>query len=628
MIPGSSRLGTDQADRYGISLVESPLAMDSPKLTLGRDSVFLITGAAGGITSAIIADLAAASGGIFYLMDLVPPPPVDSPEILLYRTDPDGLKQKLIEGAKSRGERPTPAGIDKLLLGIQRQEAALRAIESIQAAGGQANYYTVDLRDPQAVSDVVEVIRREHGRIDALIHAAGVEISRLLPEKDPQQFDLVFDVKAGGFFNLLKAARGLPIGATVVFSSVAGRFGNRGQADYSAANDLLCKITSSMPAWRPETRAIAIDWTAWADIGMATRGSIPKVMQMAGIEMLPPEIGIPTLRRELCYSPGGEVVVAGALGLLTEEWDETGGLDPLKAADRLALQPHHLMVGQVKAARLYSGWEVETVLDPRLQPFLHDHAMDGTPLLPGVMGIEAFAELASLVAPGYQVAALENVAFLRPFKFYQMQPQTLYLEVVCHPQADGQLLAHTILKSRRELPVKNGPVPQELVHFTADVRLSRSALKPPQPEPLPDVCEPVRIGRDELYSIYFHGPAYRVLDEVEVCDRQALGRLAAGLPPDTDPEGAAGLMAPRLVELALQTAGAWEIKNKDRLALPAAIGSVTVYAPTIDSSNGSSKKLAALVQVEQGGESFKAQVVDEDGNVYVQIADYRTVPLS
>ena len=67
----------------------------------------------------------------------------------------------------------------------------------------------------------------------------------------------------------------MPLGATVVFSSVAGRFGNAGQTDYSAANNLLCAMSSALRRARPETRAIAIDWTAWGGIGMATRGSIP-----------------------------------------------------------------------------------------------------------------------------------------------------------------------------------------------------------------------------------------------------------------------------------------------------------------------------------------------------------------
>jgi NAD(P)-dependent dehydrogenase (short-subunit alcohol dehydrogenase family) len=86
-----------------------------------------------------------------------------------------------------------------------------------------------------------------------------LEISRSLADKEPQEFDLVFDVKTEGFFNILHAARDLPIGAIVAFSSVAGRFGNAGQTDYSAANDLLCKLTSHLRRTRPDTRAIAID---------------------------------------------------------------------------------------------------------------------------------------------------------------------------------------------------------------------------------------------------------------------------------------------------------------------------------------------------------------------------------
>ena len=153
--------------------------------------------------------------------------------------------------------------------------------------------------------------------IDLLLHAAGIEVSRALPDKEPREFDLVHGVKADGWFNVMKAAGDLPIGATVVFSSVAGRFGNAGQCDYGAANDLLCKITSSLRRTRPETRALAVDWTAWGGIGMATRGSIPKIMEMAGVEMLPPEAGVAWIRRELTgHGFRGEVVAAGALGRL------------------------------------------------------------------------------------------------------------------------------------------------------------------------------------------------------------------------------------------------------------------------------------------------------------------------
>ncbi|HBL27902.1 MAG TPA: hypothetical protein DD490_13770, partial [Acidobacteria bacterium] len=78
---------------------------------------------------------------------------------------------------------------------------------------------------------------------------------------------LVFDVKADGWFHLLSALGDLPLGAAVVFSSIAGRFGNDGQTDYSAANDLLCKQVSAFRHSRPGTLGIALDWTAWGGIG-------------------------------------------------------------------------------------------------------------------------------------------------------------------------------------------------------------------------------------------------------------------------------------------------------------------------------------------------------------------------
>ncbi len=284
--PGIVEVGYYDEQRCAVTLVEQPAADGQPGLVLNSDTVFVVTGAAGGITSAIVADLAAASQGIFYLLDLTPLPAPDDPLIALFRKDKDALKLQIIEQSRAAGEKLTPVQVDKQLSAIERQDAALRAVESVQEAGGVAYYYSLNLLDEVGVTAVVADIRQRFGRIDVLVHAGGLEISRTLPDKDPAQFDLVFDVKADGFFNLLRAAEGLPLAATIVFSSVAGRFGNSGQTDYSAANDLLCKLTSSFRRTRPQTRGIAIDWTAWGGIGMATRGSIPKIMEMAGIEVL------------------------------------------------------------------------------------------------------------------------------------------------------------------------------------------------------------------------------------------------------------------------------------------------------------------------------------------------------
>ena len=310
--PGCVEVGYLDGQRWTIGLHEEPAADGGAGMQLGADSVFVVTGAAGSIVSAIIADLARHCGGTFHLLDLTPEPDRTDGDIARLADDREGLRRDIFDRLKDSGERATPAVVENELARLERLEAALAAIEAVEDGGGTAHYHSVDLRDPAAVGRVVAEVAETHGRIDVLIHAAGLEISRPIADKEPEEFALVFGVKSEGWVNLMAAAGDLPIGATVVFSSVAGRFGNMGQTDYSAANDLLCKFTSNLRSTRPATRGIALDWTAWADIGMATRGSIPKMMAMAGIDMLPAAAGIATVRRELtdgatrerCSSPG------------------------------------------------------------------------------------------------------------------------------------------------------------------------------------------------------------------------------------------------------------------------------------------------------------------------------------
>jgi hypothetical protein len=532
------------------------------------------------------------------------------------------LKQQLIDEMKVAGDKPTPVKVEKQLFAIERSEAALRAIEAVEAAGGVAFYHSVNLLDGQAVADVIADVRKRYGRIDVLLHAGGVEISHSLADKELREFELVLDVKTEGLFNVLLAAKDLPIGAIVSFSSVAGRFGNAGQVDYSAANDLLCKLTSNLRATRPDTRAIAIDWTAWSGIGMATRGSIPKIMEMAGIDMLPPEAGVPTIRRELTAgSTRGEIVVAGGLGLMLNEFDETGGLDAAKVNRWLARSdPPFGMIGVVKAAKLYGGLEIETTLDPNAQPFLFDHRLEGLPLLPGAMGTEAFAQVASLVAPGYTIAAIEREKFESPFKFYRMQPRTLYLSAVVTPDGDD-LVAHTTLRSITPA-LKSDLLPQEKVHFTAQVRLTPNPIEPRAIEFTPPAAADLAIGSDQIYRLFFHGPAYKVIERARVEGDRAIGLMPADLPPNASPANALSIMSPRLIEACFQTAAVWKIAMLKQMALPSSIDSITTYQQ-MEEAQG---RLYA-VAITKDGETFDAQVVDERGNVYVDVRGYRMVTL-
>ena len=637
--PGIVEVGYHNGLRYTVTLVEKPARDGQPGMVLDKNTVFVVTGAAGGITSAITTDLAVHSGGVFYLLDLVACPPRDDAYIRLFREGRETLKQALIAEAKASGEKVTPKQIDDKMMGIERGEAALRAVESVEAAGGVAHYFSLDLRDGDKVAAVVEDIRARYGKIDVLLHAGGLLIDRTLPNKEPHQFALVFDVKADGFFSLLQAAKGMPIGATVSFSSVAGRFGNNGQSDYSSANDLLCKISSAMRAWRPETRGIAIDWTAWGQIGMASRGSVPAIMAALGIDMLPAEAGVPTIRRELTYGgTRGEIVVAGRLGAWMEERDPTGGADVDKINAALAQrQPRLLMVGEVKAAKLYGGLEVETLLHPSEQPFLFDHAPDaGTPWLPGVMATEALAELATVLtglgqetgpSKGWRVAAVENEQMMGAFKFFRMEPRSLYLSATITPAgtpagSGGQdLLAHAVLRSVTK-PAKEGLPVQVKEHFAADVRLTAAPAEKPALEFQPPADADLPITAAEIYQTFFHGPAYQVIERAGVQGGRCVALMPHNLPPNTAPADVESLLAPRLVELCFQAAALWHVKTHNAMAFPLGFASVAAYRQPEEAEG---RRLYGVVQTNDNGDTFDGQVLDEAGNLFMALKGYRTV---
>ena len=616
--PGVVEIGYTSGQRWTVGLQEQPAADGQPGMVLDRNSVVVITGAAGSIVSAITADLAAASGGTFYLLDLVPEPDPDNHDLKRFVNDRENLKRDLFVRMQTRGERATPALVEKELAGLERAQAAQSAIDAVRAAGGTPHYFSVNLTDAEAIGKVIDRVRQRSGRIDVLLHAAGIERSHSLPDKDSREFDLVFDVKSDGFFNLLYAIGEMPLGATVVFSSIAGRFGNAGQTDYSSANDLLCKITSNFRTTRPATRGIAIDWTAWGGIGMATRGSIPKMMDLAGIDMLPPEAGIPLIRRELTAgATRGEIVIGQRLGILLDEWDDAGGLDLLAAELLPAKGP---MVGKFSSMNIHDGYSIETTLDPLAQPFLHDHQIEGTPVLPGVMGIEAFAEAAVCLLPGWRVEAIDDISFIAPFKFYRNEPRVVRIETQIHPQGE-RLMADCRLIGYRSLPNLNEP--QATTHFTARVRLAKQAGQMPAVRPF---VPPVGVGVEaaDIYRLYFHGPAYQVVERAWWDGERVIGLMAKGLPPNHHPSDLETIVVPRLIELCFQTAGIWELGMRGRMGLPQCVHQISLFgAPNV--ANG---RLYAVVTPDEVREDFDAEVLDENGNCYLRFTGYQTVALS
>ena|GEM_PF-2806099 len=176
------------------------------------------------------------------------------------------------------------------------------------------------------------------------------------------------------------------------------------------------------------------------------------------------------------------------------------------------------------------------------------------------------------------------------------------------------MLAACSLIGTRELPGQAEP--QVTTHFTASVRLSRVMPQAGRVE-LPEMTGH-GIAAEDIYRVYFHGPAYRVLERAVVDPDGAAGFFAEGLPA----EASAGRfdLWPRLIELCFQTAGVWDLHANGRMALPWQVDRVIVTPATV-----AAESLVAQVMPRAGG--FDARVVDGSGNVWVELTGYRTTEL-
>ncbi|USQ84655.1 SDR family oxidoreductase [Streptomyces phaeoluteigriseus] len=302
------------AGRYGFELAEAPLgalggtgagpagdgAAEAAALGLDRDSVVVLAGGARGITAQFAAALAGAARCRLELLGRTPAP--DGPEdadTAAART-PAELRAAL---ASRGGAKPAEINRAAQLLLAQREIRA--TLEELTALGSRASYRSVDFREPDAVRQAVKEIHAEHGRLDGVVHAAGVIEDRLIAEKSAESFQRVYGTKATGAQALLTALEELPAAPafTVLFGSISAVLGNRGQVDYAAANDALESLGAAFAA-RTGRRALTVHWGPWAPAAGHTGmvgAELAREYARRGIRLIDPEEGTAALLRELAW---------------------------------------------------------------------------------------------------------------------------------------------------------------------------------------------------------------------------------------------------------------------------------------------------------------------------------------
>ncbi|MFD3543562.1 SDR family NAD(P)-dependent oxidoreductase [Streptomyces sp. NPDC058662] len=304
-------VGYTNGSRTVLRTVPAPLADSAPPpVPLDRDSVVLLTGGARGITARVALALARASGCHIELIGRTPPPEAAEDPALSSAHDRVALRAALIAG----GLR-TPAEIETAASGVLAAREIRETLRALDGTAASVRYHCADVTDEEAVRAVVTRVRARHGRLDGIVHGAGLLRDSLLRDKDPRTFADVFATKVDGARHLAAAladegaAAGPAPGFLALFGSVAGVYGNRGQSDYAAANDALDTLAHAWTGAFPG-RVLAVDWGPWAAAagGMVTP-ELERAYARRGIALIDPDAGAQAFLAELAHGTDPQVVL-------------------------------------------------------------------------------------------------------------------------------------------------------------------------------------------------------------------------------------------------------------------------------------------------------------------------------
>jgi acyl transferase domain-containing protein/NAD(P)H-dependent flavin oxidoreductase YrpB (nitropropane dioxygenase family)/short-subunit dehydrogenase len=574
LVEGEAEVGRAPGRRRLIRPVAAPLAdVDGGDFALAEDSVVLVTGGARGITALVAQEMARRYRPTLVLVGRSPLPASEEDPATAGIVSMPEVKAALLADARRRGGEVTPARIEAAYSQLRREREIRATLRAIEAAGSRVSYHALDVRDAEAVGAFLDELYRTRGRLDGVIHGAGVIEDKLIVDKAPESFDRVFDTKVDGAFALARHLHPEGLRFLAFFSSVAGRWGNRGQGDYGAANEVLNKLAIALDRRWPG-RVVAVNWGPWAGAGMAS-SEVQRQFADRGVALIRPEEGPLAFLLELERGGKGEVEVvlgAGPWGRMTVEAE----VPPAAAARARGERSAPLLRGRPVGSAA-GAVALDLTLDPSEDLYLADHVLDGKPVFPAAMAMELMSEVAQRGWPDLVAAGLRDFRVLRGVVLDD-GPRTV--RVVARAQTHALSEHVGALVDVEIVPPGNGGPPSYRGTVVLADRLpdppSEAGLRPSPPLPLPMSVE------DAYRRWLFHGPLFAAIGAVEHLGPDGVvAELAPSSPRRCLRGGPDGewLIDPVVVDAGFQLAILWSRTQHDLTPLPSRFESYRRFGP-------------------------------------------------
>ncbi|MWC28297.1 SDR family NAD(P)-dependent oxidoreductase [Paenibacillus sp. MMS18-CY102] len=211
-------------------------------------------------------------------------------------------------------------------------------LDSLRLLGATAVYVQADIGIEAEANRAVEMIKAQWGRVDGIIHCAGILKDSWISRKRPEELQQVLKPKVHGLQHLDRALRDEKLGFFVMFSSISAVTGNMAQSDYAVANaymDLFAiERQEQVNRGARSGLSLSVNWPIWDASGMGIDPHLEQMMeQAAGLKKLPVPTGMKALDAMLAQGLNRAAVFYGNRGQIVERLGVRGA--------KPAQQPNH-----------------------------------------------------------------------------------------------------------------------------------------------------------------------------------------------------------------------------------------------------------------------------------------------
>ncbi len=477
-----------------------------------RGGTWIVTGGGRGITAMTAMELAQRHGLKLALLGTAPAPSLQPGIRERGCENRSQLRRDVMLSAQQAGLNPIETWRDtekSLEIDITLAECERRGIE--------ATYYSVDVSDAVAVSEIISHVRNNQGPIRGVIHGAGAGQDSRFDRKRPDKVEKCIRAKVDGCMALAAATATDSLEWFVGFGSISGRFGANGHTDYSLANDMLAKCINRLSSDRPSVRCVTFHWHAWGDIGMAAKPEAKLALEMIGMQFMPAEEGLEHFLNELEFGGDSPEV------LITDRNYVRKFFPDVERSDATSLASPILDPTGKSATRDIVNHVV--TLDPVTDRFLKEHRINDRPTLPFVVALEMMAEAALLASGDRHVTKCTSAQAFQAIKFVTDDAMAVEVNAT---DPKGQLNHWTI---QADLRRKDGRLVEEgRKHFEAAFVTAPTTVMSKLNLPVDQDWTFTAIDYLPPGAVVFHGEPLQALREIAIAPGEALGRIAAPSP--------------------------------------------------------------------------------------------------